>query len=177
MLNSALVPKRLSNIDDDGNNFRTIVFTLANIEHTSMGSYMFALPVESILKAIVYPTERALLREGIGMINLGDETVTIVDLRHKFTPIDPATDTSGFLVLFHTQNGELCGLPIAKAPILMDIPPTTIREIPLAYREVNQLTFATHMAIVPQGDNLEPLKILLLGLSQSVSHSIANHLN
>jgi hypothetical protein len=59
----------------------------------------------------------------------------------------------------------------------MDISPTTIRSLPLAYREVNQLSFASHMAIIPQGENLEPSQILLLGMSSSLASSIANHLN
>ncbi len=176
MLNSALVPTRLANLDDDGDNFRTIVFSLANIEQTSMGKYLFAMPVESVVKAIVYPTERAALKEGIGMIYLGEETVTIVDLRHKFATIDPLTDVSGFLILFHTHAGELCGLPIKDAPVMMDIAPTTIRPLPLAYREVNQLNFTTHMAIVPQGEHVEPLQILLLGMNQSTTRS-SHHLN
>jgi chemotaxis signal transduction protein len=111
------------------------------------------------------------------MINLGERTVTIVDLRHKFATIDPATDTSGFLILFHTHADELCGLPIAKAPVLMDISPSTIRPLPLAYREVNQLSFASHMSIVPQGENVEPLQILLLGMSQSATRLTSTQLN
>ncbi|MFM2305065.1 MAG: hypothetical protein RLZZ135_2477 [Cyanobacteriota bacterium] len=177
MLNYSILPKRLSNPNDEGNNFRTIVFTLADIEDTSMGKYLFALPVESVVKAIVYPADRTVLKDGIGMINLDSQTVTIVDLRHKFTTIDPQHDSSKFLILFHTDAGELCGLPIKSAPVLMDISPTVIRSLPLAYREVNQLSFASHMAIVPQGDNLEPSQILLLGMNPSLARSIANHLN
>jgi chemotaxis signal transduction protein len=167
MLNSALVPTRLANLEDNSDTFRSIVFSLANIQQTVMGKYLFAMPVKSVIKAIVYPAEKTQLKDGIGMIYLGEETVTIVDLRHKFTTIEPTTDTSKFLILFHTHAGELCGLPIEKAPVLMDISPTTIRPLPLAYREVNQLSFATHMAIVPQGENVEPLQILLLGMARS----------
>jgi chemotaxis signal transduction protein len=171
MLNSALVPTRIANLADNGDTLRSIVFSLANIEQTAMGKYLFAMPVESVIKAIVYPAERTQLKDGIGMIYLGEETVTIVDLRHKFATIDPTTDTSKFTILFHTHAGELCGIPIEKAPVLMDIKPTTIRPLPLAYREVNQLSFATHMAIVPQGENIEPLQILLLGMGHSNSHN------
>jgi chemotaxis signal transduction protein len=177
MLNSSLLPKRLSNVNDEDNNFHTIVFALADIEDTSMGKYLFALPVESVVKAIVYPVERAILKDGIGMITLDSQTVTIVDLRHKFTTVDAKIDSSRFLILFHTHTGELCGLPIKDAPVLIDISPTTIRSLPLAYREVNQLSFASHMAIIPQGENLEPSQILLLGMSSSLASSIANHLN
>jgi chemotaxis signal transduction protein len=177
MLNSSLLPKRLSSVSDEDNNLRTIVFALADIENTSMGKYLFALPVESVIKAIVYSTDRAILKDGIGMINLDAQTVTIVDLRHKFTTIDAETDSSKFLILFHTDAGELCGLPIKDAPVLMDISHNTIRSLPLAYREVNQLSFASHMAIIPQGDNLEPSQILLLGMSPLLANSIANPLN
>jgi chemotaxis signal transduction protein len=173
MLTSSILPKRLSSVNDDDNTIRTVVFSLANIEQTSMSQYLFALPVEAVEKAIVYPTDRVTLRDGIGMMNLGDKTLTIVDLRQKFATIDYQHDASKFLILFHTQAGELCGLPIKDAPVLLDLDPATIRSIPLAYREVNQLSFVSQMAIVPQENGTEPVQILLLGLDRS----IANHLN
>ncbi len=179
MLTPALHPQRLSSIADDHDQIRTILFSLADMEETSMSQYLLALPVTAVNKAIVYPTKRAKLKDGIGIIDLGDQTLTIVDLRHKFTKIDPAQDSSKFLILFYTQTGELCGLPIKDAPILFDLPPDTIRLIPPIYREVNQLTFASHMAIVPQTDGLEPLQILLLGFDQPMPQLSAStsHLN
>jgi chemotaxis signal transduction protein len=172
------LPKRLSSLDQDSDTIRTIVFSLADIEQTSMSKYLFALPVEAVEKAIVYPTDRATLRDGIGMINLGTQTLTIVDLRQKFATIDPQQDSSKFLILFHTQAGELCGLPIKDAPSLLDISPNTIRSIPLAYREVNQLSFVSQMAIIPRENNPEPLQILLLGLNQPPAQSmISSNLN
>ena len=185
MLTSSQLPKRLSSLNDDSDNIRTVVFSLADIEQTSMARYIFALPVEAVEKAIVYPTDRAVLKDGIGMIDLGEQILTIVDLRQKFATIDAQQDTSKFLILFHTHAGELCGLPIKEAPVLLDIPPNTIKSIPLAYREVNQLSFVSHMAIVPQEDGLEPLQILLLGFERghsispgsSSNNSISSHLN
>jgi chemotaxis signal transduction protein len=161
-------PQRLSNVDEEIESIRTIVFSLADVETTAIGKYLFALPVEAVIKAIVYPEHRTRLTDGIGMINIGDETVTIVDLRDKFTKIDPTQDSSGFLILFKTQSDELCGLPVKDTPSFMDIPIKTIRPLPLAYREVNQLTFTSHAAIVPQSGNLEALEILLLGMGRRV---------
>jgi chemotaxis signal transduction protein len=179
MQTPSLLPKRLSSVSDDDDTLRTVVFSLADMENTSISQYIFALPVEAVDRAIVYPSERAILRDGIGMINLGTQTLTIVDLRQKFTTIDPQQDSSKFLILFHTQAGELCGLPVKEAPVLLDIAPDTIRSIPLAYREVNQLSFVSHMAIVPQENGLEPLQILILGLDRPLTQSsgIASHLN
>ncbi len=156
--------KRLSNVEEELETIRTIVFSLANVEQTAIGKYLFALPVEAVIRAIVYPETRTSLINGIGMITLGDKTVTIVDLRDKFTKISPTEDSSRFLILFKTQSDELCGLPIKDAPILIDIPINRIRPLPLAYREVTQLTFASHTAIVPQEGDLAPLEILLLGM-------------
>jgi chemotaxis signal transduction protein len=173
------LPQRLSG-HDNPNTIRTVVFSLADIEQTSMAKYLFALPVAAIEKAIAYPTERAMLKDGIGMMNLGAQTLTIVDLRQKFTNIEPDRDSSKFLILFHTQSGEFCGLPIKDAPVLMEIDPDTIRSLPLAYREVNQLSFVSQMAIVPQANDLEPLQILLLGLDRpqlQLGSAIASHLN
>ncbi len=174
------LPQRLSSLNNDTNTIRTVVFSLADIEHTSMAKYLFALPVAAVEKAIVYPTERPALKDGIGITNIGEQTLTIADLRQKFTTIPPDRDSSKFLILFHTQTGEFCGLPIKDAPVLLDIDPATIRSIPLAYREVNQLSFVSHMAIVPQVAGQAPLQILLLGLNRpqpQLSGAIASHLN
>jgi chemotaxis signal transduction protein len=166
------LPKRLSSLNDDSEMIRTVIFSLADIEQTSMSKYLFALPVEAVEKAIVYPADRAILKDGIGMINIGSKTLTIVDLRQKFAKIDPQQDTSKFLILFHTQAGELCGLPIKNAPELFDISPDHIRAIPLAYREANQLHFVSQMAIVPQENGLEPLQILLLGIGYAAPNNL-----
>jgi chemotaxis signal transduction protein len=170
MLTSSLLLKRLSSVnDEDDNSIRTILFALADIEDTAMSQYLFAMPVEAVEKAIVYPRDRSPLKDGIGMINLNGQMLTIVDLRQKFTTIDPHQDSSKFLILFHTQSGELCGLPVQDAPVLMDISLSTIQPLPLAYREVNQLSFVSHMASVPQEDDREPLQILLLGLERMLA--------
>ena len=179
MLTPSPLPQRLSSINDNPNTIRTIVFSLADIEHTSIAKYLFALPVAAVEKAIVYPPDRSILKDGIGMINLGEQTLTIVDLRQKFTRIDSERDSSKFLILFHTQSGEFCGLPIKDAPVLIDLDPDTIRSIPLAYREVNQLSFVSHMATVPV-EGRAPMQILLLGFDRSqpqLSGAIASHLN
>ena len=180
MLTPSPLPQRLSSLNDNPNTISTIVFSLADIEHTSMAKYLFALPVEAVEKAIVYPADRAILKDGIGMMNFGEQTLTIVDLRQKFTSIKSDRDSSKFLILFHTQSGEFCGLPIKDAPVLIDIDPDTIRSIPLAYREVNQLSFVSHMAIVPTAQGREPMQILLLGFDRSqpqLSGAISSHLN
>jgi chemotaxis signal transduction protein len=175
------LPQRLSGNNDDRETIRTIVFSLADIEATTMSEYRFALPVEAVIRSIPYPSNKPVLREGIGMINIGEQTITIVDLRQKFTSIDAKTDASKFLILFNTHAGELCGLPVKDAPSLLDLPFTTIRPLPIAYRQVNQLSFASHIAIVPQGEDLEPLQILLLGmermLGQSFDGNNNSHLN
>jgi chemotaxis signal transduction protein len=157
------LPQRLSSLNEETDAIRTIVFALADMEQTPLSQYLFAMPAAAVDKAIVYPPERTQLKDGIGMMNLGDRTLTIVDLRQKFIAIDPQQDSSKFLILFQTHAGELCALPVKDAPVLMDIDPGMIRSIPLAYREVNQLSFASRMAIVPQAEGTEPLQILLLG--------------
>jgi chemotaxis signal transduction protein len=174
------LPQRLSGNNDDLETIRTIVFSLADIEATTMSEYRFALPVEAVIRSIPYTANKPVLKEGIGMINIGEQTITIVDLRQKFVAIDAKTDASKFLILFNTHAGELCGLPVKDAPSLLDLPFTTIRPLPIAYRQVNQLSFASHMAIVPQGEDLEPLQILLLGMERMLGQSFDgnnNHLN
>ena len=134
MLNPALLLTRLSSVNDDRETVRTIVFALADIEDTSMSEYLFALPVEAVARAIVYPSHKTSLKDGIGMINIGDQTITIVDLRQKFTEIDPKTDTTlDYLLMQYPDDVSCCwaysrALSVFQQQNAMDRPNTLLKE-------------------------------------------------
>ncbi len=146
----------------------------------SVMEYFFALPIGAILRIIPCPpftTED----NGIGMIDLGSQTVTIIDLRYKF--IKKATDNPietismvnsnlNFLIMFQTQVGELCGIPVAKAPVLTDIALKNIRPVPLSYRQISELSFVNHMAVIPKKEKQESLKIFCLGTNEILAEKL-----
>ena len=150
----------------------------------SVMDYLFAFPIGAILRIIPCPpftTED----NGIGMIDLGSQTVTILDLRHKFIKkakeqtiesIGTVNNSPNFLIMFQTQTGELCGIPVDKAPVLTDIALSNIRPLPLSYRQIKELSFINHLAVIPQ-ENTESLKIFCLGTNQILADKLGWNTN
>ncbi len=145
----------------------------------SVMDYFFAFPIGAILRIIPCPSFTT-EDNGIGMIDLASQTVTIVDLRRKFIKeatertieaIEKVHSTPNFLIMFQTQIGELCGIPIEKAPVLTDIPLANIRPVPLSYRQISELSFINHLAIIPQ-EEAESLKIFCLGTNKILADKL-----
>lgn len=161
--NSSLF-KRLSDATTEQSTVRVIIFSLGVNTSSVSEDYLFALPVGAVLKVIVCPPIQGVVESGIGMVDLGSKTVTVVDLRQNLPANLQGQDkgslsgfkSSRFLILLQTQNGE-CGIPIEQPPALTDIPLTTIRSVPLSYRQATGLSFASHMAILPEAQGQEPL--------------------
>ncbi|MDJ0716677.1 MAG: chemotaxis protein CheW [Prochloraceae cyanobacterium] len=164
MLHTPFPLKRLSNTAIAPDSLRLIVFRILD--------YFFALPIEAVSNIVNCPPIDTTIQSGIGIVDVGGETITIVDLRHKFADslqAQPSLETSNlsqlrFLILMQTRTGEPFGIPVAKPPVLTDIPSNTIRPVPLSYRQVAGLSFVSHMAIVPEAQREQPLKIFLLGM-------------
>lgn len=132
--------------------------------------YWFALPLGAVLKVIPCPAFTA-ANSGIGIIHLDSQTITVVDLRYKFIKNSNQTikftkdsphNMMNFLIMFQTQNGELCGIPVAKTPILTDIALSNIRPLPCFYQQISELSFIKYVAVIPQEQKTEPLQIFLL---------------
>jgi chemotaxis signal transduction protein len=163
MLNSPFPLQKLSGKNDRQDNIRAIVFSLS--QEQSEDDRLFALPVEAVAKIIPCPPLKTKIKQGIGAIELDSQIITIVDLGHKVNS-ELSLESSQFLILFQIDNGELCGLPVPKSPTIIDIPLNIIRSVPLSFRQVNELNFATHMATFPRQDNAESYKIYLIGMAQ-----------
>ncbi|MCU0536709.1 MAG: chemotaxis protein CheW [Hydrococcus sp. Prado102] len=167
-IDNNLLTKRLSGTTTEPSILRGIVFTLDDGTDPENANYLLAFPVESVLKIIPYPPAIREVEYGIGIADWGEQTVTVVDLRQKFLPNDKRSSESfspdhsyRFLILLQTRTGELCGIPVEQSPTLIDIPVATIRPVPLSYRHIAGLSFASHMAVLPQSEGKEALKIFL----------------
>jgi chemotaxis signal transduction protein len=171
MLNSPLPLQKLSSNNDRKDNIRAIVFSLSQ-QSQSDDDRLFALPVEAVTKIIPCPPLKTKIKQGIGAIELDSQMLTIVDLGHKFNP-ESSIESSEFLILFQIDNGELCGIPVPKSPMIIDIPLNIIHVLPLSFRQVNDLNFATHMAIFPRQENAENCKIYLIGMTQILAEKSA----
>lgn len=154
-------PQRLSHIPSDIELLKVLVFEMVN--------HFFALPLNVIFKVINCPPVTDTVDRGLGITDFEGQTVTVVNLAHKLSPQNSATQQmqKRFLILSQTCQGELCGIPIDKSPALIEIPMENIRPLPLSARQVNPFSVATHVAILPKPEG--SIKIFLLGMSESSS--------
>jgi chemotaxis signal transduction protein len=156
--------QRLFNKQNTENSIRAIVFNLPQAEIVSGENYLFAFPLEAVTKIVVCPPLTSKMKQGIGSIELDSEMLTIVDLSYQFG-LEPSIESYKFLILFQLNNGESCGIPLSKSPLAIDIPLNTIRPVPPSFRQVNNLDFAPHMAIVPNPEDTENQTIYLIGMT------------
>ena len=171
MINTTRPLQRLSDnttINQEG--VRVIVFAIRE--------YMFALPIEAVLKIIPCPPLNSPIKNGIGMVDWEAQTVTVIDLSQNL--VSSAVQESGsdslcdpcFLILTQTDQDELCGFVIEKSPTLIDIPLNDIRSVPLSYRQVAELSFVSHMAILSNMESENSFKVFLLGMSQIIANKL-----
>ena len=182
MLDTAPQLKRLSSTSTNPDTLRTIVFSLSEDTLSAQVDYLFALPVEAVLKAITCPPINWVVDSGIGITDLGSQNVTVVDLRQQFLFANPekqeegnyeqVADSHRFLILLKTRTEELCGISVANPPTLTDIPLSAIRPVPSSYRQVAGLGLASHMAVLSETQENKPLKVFLLGMSKIIEKGL-----
>jgi purine-binding chemotaxis protein CheW len=187
MLNTNLNLKRLSSTSTNPDSLRIVVFSLSENAFSNQEDYLCALPVEAVFKAISCPPINWAVDSGIGMADLGAENVTVVNLRQHFLQAtsasqeekksSPVANSDNFLILLRTATGELCGIPVSKPPTLTDIPVSTIVPVPLSYRELAGLSWASHMAMLSDKEKQKPLKIFLLGMSKVIEKAVSQSVN
>ena len=141
----------------------------------NVSEYVFAMPVGAVHKIIISPPITNNMERGIGIVNLGSQTITVLDLRYKFDrnfseqSISPSSRR--FLILIKTKTREICGIIVDLPPVLTDIPLSSIQPVPNSYREVMGLDLTSYMAILPwkkaqQEDEKDSQNIFILGMEQ-----------
>ena len=146
--------------------------------------YFFALPIGAVYKVITCPSFTT-GNDGIGNVEWGLQSITIVDLRYKIWEVAEQKSNTlddeqrekndrnpKFLMMFQTQAGELCGIPVHKAPVLMDIALEHLHPLPLSQKQVNKLDFVEHMAVIPQAENHGAIKIFCLGTREILASKL-----
>ncbi|HBK64958.1 MAG TPA: chemotaxis protein CheW, partial [Cyanobacteria bacterium UBA11166] len=102
----------------------------------TIGKLNFSLPIERVYKILNRTTIYGSGTNQVGIAHISDREITVIDLHRRFfqaSSIDEA-ETKGYLVILQNTTGELYGIPVGEAPILMDVPLSTIRVIPESYR-------------------------------------------
>ncbi len=125
---------------------KLIVFTIKTLN--------FSLPIEKVYKILNRTTIYSSGTNQVGVTHVGDREITVIDLHRRFFQASSIneSESNGYLVILQNTTGELYGIPVAEAPILMDVPLSTIRVLPESYRQADTLEIARHVAVIPQGE-------------------------
>lgn len=118
----------------------------------SVGTLNVALHIDSVQKIIVHTTIYSSGLNHFGLVNIGDQEITVIDLHkrlfHEPTIINP--DDKKYLILAFNSVNELFGIVINEAPSLLDVPLANIRKLPPSYRAVDTLAIASHVSVIKQ---------------------------
>lgn len=140
---------------------KMIVFTVGNFE--------LALPIEIVHKVLNQIPVYGSGLNGVGIAHVGDLEVTVIDLHRQLfqTSIINEAGKKGYLLVIHTKDAELYGIPVSSVPVLMDLPMSSIRVLPESYRNGDILGIATHVCYLPNED--PPMTIFLVNPEQMLS--------
>lgn len=118
----------------------------------SVGSLNAAIRVEFVQKVVnkvtVYSSEFGYL----GVANVGDEEITVIDLHERFFKSNQNRNSSlnGYLAIVKNNLQEKFGIWVVHTPVLMEVPLSQVRTLPESYRRANTLEIASHVAVIPQ---------------------------
>ncbi|MDY7016000.1 MAG: chemotaxis protein CheW [Cyanobacteriota bacterium] len=145
-----------SSSDDDTS--KVIMFNVAR--------YWFALPIAVVLKVVNFPPEFRTTLNEVGLVDLGDRAIALLDLRPKVNALDSTTGRDGghFLTIVQVSDKELCAIPVDRPPTLRDISLADVRALPNSATVVPPLNLASHVAVLDSED--PPLEVFLLDLQK-----------
>ncbi|MEQ9354984.1 chemotaxis protein CheW [Coleofasciculus chthonoplastes] len=133
---------------------KLILFTLGNLH--------LALPIESVYKILNRAPVHGSGMNQVGVTHSGEEEITVIDLYQRFfkESLPEAANGGGYLVTMQNKTGELYGIPVADAPILIDVPLSAIRLLPESYRRSDTVNIARHVAVIPQDSGSKTIFLL-----------------
>lgn len=140
---------------DDSDLEKLIIFAIA--------TYHLALPIDQVLRVINYPTDTSEPLEKIGLIQCGRHTIRVVNLYQQFQlEAAHADQPLPFLMLIRGINQELCGIPVASPPDVVEISIDALQPLEWTSTTSPLLEAISHTAVIHQDDQVR--SILLLDL-------------
>lgn len=154
-MNTANFPKsKESSQSAESKSLKLVIF--------SVGTLYVALHIDSVQKVINYSTIFSSGLNHFGLVNIGDQEITVIDLHKKlfYTPQIENLSTKKYLILAKNTRNELFGIIINETPTLLDILLSDIRILPPSYRQADTLAIASHVTVIPQ--EKEELTVFIL---------------
>ncbi|UBF24709.1 chemotaxis protein CheW [Kovacikia minuta CCNUW1] len=137
-----------------------------------IGNLKLAVPIQFTYKVANYSSVHGSGLNHMGVTHVDNLEITVVDLHRRLFKSDQTDEFSpdNCLVIVQNSMGELCGVPSANAPTLMEVPLSMIRALPPSYRRSDTLDIASHVAVIPQASST--LTLFLLDVDQLLSSSL-----
>lgn len=131
-----------------------------------LADYLIALPSQKILKIVATPPSDQGSLASIGLVQLGQHSIQILDLAKFFGLKEPSEESRQnlpFLVVFQDKAQELWGIALPEPPDLMKVPDYALRPVPPEKRLTQILQWVSHVVTYDLNSNRHTL--LLLDLS------------
>ncbi|MBW4515128.1 MAG: chemotaxis protein CheW [Timaviella obliquedivisa GSE-PSE-MK23-08B] len=140
-----------SSSDRSQESVRVITFMIAN--------QMLALPMNAIVKVVSCPPQMSGSTNSIELFHFGQRVITVLNLHKHFT--QSLEGSSGkFLVITQIKHKELYAFLVDTPPDLIDLPASTIRQIPESYRHGHALSIASCVAVLSKEEGLTSIFII-----------------
>jgi chemotaxis signal transduction protein len=126
----------------------------------------FAIPIELLVKVMRTPMVFKSGDKWMGMSQLDDEGLLIVDLYRKIYGVDNPKPMENLVIVREVHDSvqgsvdRLLGIPVSLLPNLISVPSDSLQALPEDYREYDSLGIASHMAILNPNDPADSLFFL-----------------
>ncbi|NJK64265.1 MAG: hypothetical protein HC921_17645 [Synechococcaceae cyanobacterium SM2_3_1] len=131
---------------------------------------VMAVPLAAVVKLVNCPVSLQTDENEVGLLPWGDHQITVLNLYTRLaTSSEAATSPRRpFLLILQAPHQDLYGIPVTEPPALLNLPASSIRPLPQAYRQAMPLPLASYVAVLPRGEI--SVTLLLLDLSLLLHH-------
>ncbi len=158
----------MSNLTLDSSlNTSTNINSLIKFLVFEIGKLTLALPILQVQKIVRQSEVHGSGLSHVNLTHLAEQEVAIVDLHQKLFGVSQTkTENTGYFIISQNIAGEPLGILVSKSPTLIDVPTDQVRLLPDSYRRADTLEIASHVAIIPQENNI--LTVFILDLLRLV---------
>ncbi len=116
-----------------------------------LGNLYLGLKLELVQKIIPTPEIFKSGQKPLGIAHFDDQEVVILDPYQKLYRC-PNPHAASYMIIMQNAQQDLYGIPVTAVPTVRELPLSTLRLLPPAYRKGDTLGIASHVALVPDGE-------------------------
>lgn len=124
-----------------------------------LGNLYLGLRLDLVQKIIPTPEIFKSGQKPLGIAHFDDQEVIILDPYQKLYRC-PNPHEASYVVIIQNARQDLYGIPVTIVPTLRELPLSTLRLLPPAYRKGDTLGIASHVALVPDGERTWTIFVL-----------------